>query len=165
MEPSSTGVLDGFLPLVIQPFKVFPSKRRIQPSFFSFSVSSLSAARRPPQGRRERIQRRARSFSMWLMMCRRCRRRQVGAISTVGHLEVLPLPHLRDSFLDRRNVGLDLQIPVVHHDRPGQGVVGDKVGARALKKRGESLTRITEYFHGFRDSDPRVGPLLRPSRR
>src|SRR5438132_2920907 len=44
MQPSSTGVLLG-LPLeVIQPSSVLPSKSRTQPSAFSFSVSSLSAA-------------------------------------------------------------------------------------------------------------------------
>src|SRR5450631_2934827 len=44
MAPSSTGVLLG-LPLeVIQPSRVLPSKRRSQPSAFSFAVNSLSAA-------------------------------------------------------------------------------------------------------------------------
>src|SRR6266540_7512544 len=44
MEWSSTGTLLGFPPLVIQPFRVFPSTRRIQPSFFSFSERALSSA-------------------------------------------------------------------------------------------------------------------------
>src|SRR4051812_8578504 len=44
MLPSSTGVLLGLPPLVIQPSSVLPSKSRTQPSSFSFAVSSLSAA-------------------------------------------------------------------------------------------------------------------------
>src|SRR5438874_10504272 len=44
MQPSSTGVLLGLLFEAIQPSSVLPSKSRIQPSAFSFSVSSLSAA-------------------------------------------------------------------------------------------------------------------------
>src|SRR6516164_6522742 len=45
MLPSSTGVLLALPPLVIQPSWVLPSNRSIQPSCFSCSVNSLSAAR------------------------------------------------------------------------------------------------------------------------
>src|SRR5260370_42596767 len=43
MEPSSTGVRLGLPLLVIQPSSVLPSKSKIQPSSFSFSVKPLSA--------------------------------------------------------------------------------------------------------------------------
>src|SRR5579859_1730611 len=44
MLPSSTSRLLGFSALVIQPFRLLPSKRRSQPSFFSFSDRTLSEA-------------------------------------------------------------------------------------------------------------------------
>src|SRR5580704_4575856 len=46
MLASSTGLCPGFWLLVIQPASVLPSNNRIQPSSFSRSVSSLSAAAR-----------------------------------------------------------------------------------------------------------------------
>src|SRR5260370_29995289 len=45
MACSSTGRLLGFSALVIQPSSVLPSNSSSQPSFFSWSVNSLSAAR------------------------------------------------------------------------------------------------------------------------
>src|SRR5262249_12634378 len=45
IELSSTGVLLSLLALVIQPSSDLPSKRSIQPSAFSWGVSSLSPAK------------------------------------------------------------------------------------------------------------------------
>src|SRR2546430_804994 len=45
MLPSSTGLRLGCWLLVIHPANDFPSKSKIQPSLFSFGVSSLSTAR------------------------------------------------------------------------------------------------------------------------